>query len=69
MLQEELESLFPGSDIVQQKTNVKNNDYDIFLQFAMKKLMYYQDKLAKQDVKPFIILCVRSLTKLFCNLM
>lgn len=29
---------------------MKNNDFDIFLFYALKKLNYYQDKLAKQEV-------------------
>ncbi|KAF0762719.1 MICOS complex subunit Mic60-like [Aphis craccivora] len=45
----ELESLFPGSDITQHKINVNNNDFDIFLLYALKKLNYYKDNLSKQE--------------------
>lgn len=50
ILQEEFESLFPGSDITQPKINVENSDFDIFLLYALKKLNYYQEKLSKQEV-------------------
>lgn len=43
--------MFPGSDITQHKINMKNNDFDVFLLYALKKLDYYQDKLTKQEVK------------------
>ncbi|XP_025199417.1 MICOS complex subunit Mic60-like [Melanaphis sacchari] len=45
----EFESLFPGSDITQHKINVNNNDFDIFLLYALKKLNYYKDNLSKQE--------------------
>lgn len=39
---------------------MKNNDFDVFLLYALKKLNYYQDKLTKQEVKNTnnISLCV-----------
>ncbi|VVC27906.1 Hypothetical protein CINCED_3A010541 [Cinara cedri] len=45
----EFESLFPDSDLTQHKINIKNNDFDIFLLYSLKKLNYYQDKLSKQE--------------------
>ncbi|XP_060863582.1 MICOS complex subunit Mic60-like isoform X2 [Metopolophium dirhodum] len=48
-LRDEFESLFPGSDITQHKINVNNNDFDIFLLYALKKLNYYKDNLSKQE--------------------
>eukprot|EP00102_Acyrthosiphon_pisum_P021619 XP_016658829.1 PREDICTED: MICOS complex subunit Mic60 isoform X2 [Acyrthosiphon pisum] len=48
-LKDEFESLFPGSDITQHKINVNNNDFDIFLLYALKKLNYYKDNLSKQE--------------------
>ncbi|XP_026811516.1 MICOS complex subunit Mic60-like [Rhopalosiphum maidis] len=45
----EFESLFPGSDITQHKINIHNNDFDIFLVYALKKLNYYKDNLSKQE--------------------
>ncbi|KAL5240712.1 hypothetical protein ACI65C_008122 [Semiaphis heraclei] len=46
---EEIESLFPGSDITQHKININNNDFDIFLLYALKRLNYYKDNLSKQE--------------------
>ncbi|KAL4142397.1 hypothetical protein QTP88_004864 [Uroleucon formosanum] len=48
-LRDEFESLFPGSDITQHKINVNNNDFDIFLLYALKKLNYYKNNLSKQE--------------------
>lgn len=46
---DEFESLFPGSNITQHKINCSNNDFDIFLLYALKKLNYYKDNLSKQE--------------------
>lgn len=64
LLQNEFESLFPGSDITQNKINIKNNDFDIFLLYALKKLNYYQDKLSKQEVSTQVNLILRPIYKI-----
>lgn len=64
LLQNEFESLFPGSDITKNKINIKNNDFDIFLLYALKKLNYYQDKLSKQEVSTLVHLILRPIYKI-----